>query len=108
MLREVVEYQTAEGGSPFHDWLFAFLDTRVRARVLLRLDRLRLGNFGDSRGVGLGVRELRFHFGPGYRIYYALDGDRIVVLLCGGDKSSQTADIRSAQLFWSDYLRRIK
>jgi putative addiction module killer protein len=69
------------------------------------LARLRLGNFGDARRVG-DIFELRVQFGPGYRIYYGRDGDRIVILLCGGDKGSQARDIERAQGYWREYLGR--
>lgn len=65
--------------------------------------RLRLGNFGDAKSVGGGVYELRVDLGPGYRIYYGLEGIRVVVLLVGGDKATQTKDIESAKAYWADY-----
>ncbi len=81
-------------------------DSAARARIRTRLDRLELGNFGDYKAVGQGVFELRFHFGPAYRVYFAQDGKTIIVLLIGGDKSSQSKDINLAQTYWEDYLRR--
>lgn len=80
-------------------------DKTVHVRILTRLDRLQTGNLGDARRVGI-VWELRFHFGPGYRIYFGLDRGTIVILLCGGEKSSQETDIQRAQEYWKDYLRR--
>jgi putative addiction module killer protein len=68
-----------------------------------RLNRVRLGNLGDIEAVGGGVKELKIHFGPGYRVYFAEDGKTVVVLLCGGDKSSQAEDIRRAREYWADY-----
>ena len=106
MVQEILQYQTAKGKRPFGEWLLSLKDKSVRARILARLDRLILGNFGDTRRVGTGVWELRFHFGPGYRVYFGLDGDKIVILLCGGDKSGQWRDIQHAQECWTDYLRR--
>ena len=64
------------------------------------------GNFGDHKGVGEGIFELRLFFGPGYRVYFAEDGDTIVLLLCGGDKSSQSRDIELAKQCWKDYKER--
>ena len=81
-------------------------DKTVQARILTRLERLLSGNFGDTKLVGTGIWELRFHFGPGYRVYFGLDGITLVILLCGGDKSSQDRDIRHAQEHWKDYLNR--
>jgi len=78
---------------------------RVRALIRKRLNRVRMGNLGDCRSVGDGVKELRIAFGPGYRVYFGEDGETIVVLLCGGDKSSQEADIRRAKEYWIDYWR---
>jgi putative addiction module killer protein len=85
-------------------------DATARARIRSRLDRVEQGNYGDYKSVGEGVYELRFFFGPGYRIYFGEDGEITVLLLCGGDKTSQRRDIIQAQSFWQDYLtnKRIK
>lgn len=74
-----------------------------RARIQVRLDRLEQGNFGDSKSVGEGVRELRIDVGPGYRVHLAEDGPRIVLLLIGGDKTTQARDIQTAKRYWKDY-----
>lgn len=105
-VQKVLQYQTSKGKRPFGEWLLSLKDRTVRARILARLDRLLCGNFGDTRRVGREVWELRFHFGPGYRVYFGLDEKTIVILLCGGDKSSQAADIQLAQEYWGNYLRR--
>jgi putative addiction module killer protein len=81
----------------FDDWLRALLDRKGRARILARLESVQLGNLGDVKSVGAGVREMRIHFGPGYRIYFAQKGKIVLLLLCGGDKSTQTRDIVKAQ-----------
>ncbi len=81
----------------FIDWLTALRDTQARARIAKRIDRIAQGNFGDAKPVGDGVNELRFAFGPGYRVYYTRRGDVIVILLCGGDKDSQSRDIERAK-----------
>ena len=81
----------------FDDWLRALQDRKGRARILARLESVQLGNLGDVRSVGAGVREMRIHFGPGYRIYFAQKGKIVLLLLCGGDKSTQTRDIAKAQ-----------
>ena len=82
----------------FIDWLGALRDVRARARIAKRIDRIADGNFGDAKSVGDGVSELRFAFGPGYRVYYVQRGDVVVILLCGGDKSSQERDIERAKV----------
>ena len=77
-------------------WLDGLRDARTRARILVRVERLAAGNPGDVKPVGEGVSELRIDYGPGYRVYYKKQGQRIVVLLAGGEKRSQTNDIRTA------------
>lgn len=81
----------------FDRWLNDLRDTHGRVRILKRLDRLPDGNFGDAAPVGEGVSELRLHFGPGYRVYFVQRGVTIIILLCGGDKSSQADDIAMAK-----------
>ena len=81
----------------FLAWLTALRDVSARARISKRIDRVALGNFGDTKQVGDGVSELRFTFGPGYRVYYTRRGDVVVILLCGGDKGSQERDIERAK-----------
>ena len=105
-LIEILAYQTPEGKIPYQDWLKSIRNDQIKARIRNRVDRLRLGNFGDCKNVGVGVSELRMHFGPGYRLYFAQDGQTLVVLLCGGDKSTQNRDIEKALLYWQDYKRR--
>lgn len=106
MIREILLYQTGDSRRPFEEWLDNFKDIRTKNRIKARLDRLVTGNFGDTKLVETGVWELRYHFGPGYRIYFGLDGDVLVILLCGGDKSTQERNIRCAREYWVDYLRR--
>ncbi|CCQ68906.1 type II toxin-antitoxin system RelE/ParE family toxin [Crocosphaera watsonii WH 8501] len=81
----------------FANWFKGLKDRRAKARVQARIDRLEMGNFGDVSPVGEGVSELRIHYGPGYRVYFVQRGLVIVVLLCGGDKSSQNSDITKAK-----------
>ena len=100
------EYVTSDGKNPFRKWLHAVRDASVRAKVRVRLNRVRLGNFGDAKAVGSGVSELRIPYGPGYRVYFARAGSTVVLLLCGGDKSSQKRDIATAKEYWLDYQRR--
>ena len=80
----------------FDHWLRKLRDDRARARIEARVTRLAAGNAGDVKPVGGGVSEMRIDYGPGYRVYYMHKGDVMVVLLCGGDKSSQQRDITSA------------
>lgn len=91
-----VRYEVVKGDE-FLRWLMRLRDKRAQARISVRLDRLEEGNFGDHRSVGGGVSELRVNVGQGYRIYYTIRQQRIVILLCGGDKGSQQRDIRRAQ-----------
>lgn len=81
----------------FVDWLAGLGDVQARARIAKRLDRIVCGNFGDARSLGQEVSELRFTFGPGYRVYYTVRGNVVVILLCGGDKGSQRRDIERAR-----------
>ena len=80
----------------FAKWFGRLRDRTARARIQARIDRARFGNLGDVKNVGSGVSEMRIDVGPGYRLYFARRGDQLVVLLCGGDKSSQQKDIREA------------
>lgn len=93
--------------APFGIWRDGLGDIKTKAAITARIGRLQSGNFSDSRSVGGGVVENRIDLGPGYRIYYGIDDDKII-LLCGGDKSSQDADIQRAQGYWDDYKERVK
>ncbi len=105
MARILKHYRLSDGSAPFLDWLSDLKDKVVRLRIAKRLDQIHNGNFGDHQSVGGGVWELRLHFGPGFRVYYGLDGDEVVLILCGGDKSTQNKDISKAQEYWKDHLR---
>jgi len=98
-------YQDERGREPFTEWLNSIKDQQTVARIDNRLERVRRGNFGDYRSLGGGLYELRLQFGPGYRIYYGRIGEELVILLAGGDKSTQPRDIRRAQQLWEDYKR---
>lgn len=104
--QEIEEYLTADGKNPFREWLRSLKDVTARAKIRVRLNRIRLGNFGDCKPVGGGVQELRVPYGPGYRVYFGRTEKTIVILLCGGDKKTQNKDIQKAQGFWQDYQRR--
>lgn len=89
----------------FDHWLSGLHDRQARSRILVRLDRLALGNPGDVKPVGDGVSEMRVDYGPGYRVYFVRRGEIVIILLCGGDKSTQTRDIAQAKRLasvWKD------
>jgi putative addiction module killer protein len=87
----------------FERWLGSLRDVRARARIVARLDRLATGNPGDVRPVGGGISELRINYGPGYRVYFTQRGASLIVLLCGGDKRTQQADIDRAIVIAEDW-----
>ena len=103
---QILHYLTRDGVDVFDAWLDDLTDARAVARIIARVDRLQAGNFGDHKPVGESVWELRIDHGPGYRVYYALSGRRVVLLLCGGDKRKQYSDIRRASAMWRDYNER--
>ena len=88
------------------DWLQRLRDRQTKVAVIRRVTRLESGNFGDHKFCRVGVWELRIDVGPGWRVYYALAGRRVVLLLCGGDKRAQEADIAKAVNCWQDWQRR--
>ncbi len=103
--KELRIYVREDCRAPFSEWLALLQDNRTRAKIRVRLDRLSLGNLGDCHGVGEGVQELRIDYGPGYRVYFGQLGSTIVLLLCGGDKSSQVRDTEQAKRYWNEYRR---
>ena len=105
-MREIQTYQSPDGSEPYADWLARLADRQARARVLVRVHRMSAGNFGDCKPLEGGVWELRIDWGPGYRVYYALADRRVVLLLVGGDKRRQRADIAAALKYWQDWQRR--
>lgn len=100
MEKEIRIYKAPQGKEPFTEWLQSIGDVKMRARIRARLDRLAFGHYGDRKSVGHNIHELRLDFGPGYRIYFGEHGRQIIILLCGGDKSSQSMDIAKAQSYW--------
>jgi len=90
--------------SPFASWLDLLKDRRAVSVIRARLNRIRLGNFGDCKPVGGGVEELRIDFGPGYRVYFGRRGATLVILLCGGSKRTQQKDIALASEYWKEYV----
>ena len=105
---EVQDYLDADGQDPYAQWLAGLADRQAKARVVVRVLRMAAGNFGDHKPVRDGVWELRIDHGPGYRVYYAQAGKRLVLLLAGGDKRRQQADIETAVARWSDWQHRRK
>ena len=103
---EVFRYQADDGKEPVTEWLLSLRDKQAQAKVRLRLKRLEVGIFGDCESVGEGVLELREHLGAGYRVYFGRHGKAVVILLCGGAKKTQAADITAAKAYWSDWKRR--
>jgi len=103
---EIRKYHSANGLVPFDRWMAKLRDERAKTRILVQLDRLRLGLSGDWKPVGEGISELRVFEGKGYRVYFGREGRTIVVLLCGGDKSTQSRDIELAKTYWRAYRRK--
>lgn len=102
---EVREYVGAAGRSPFTKWL-RVLNVQAAAKVATALERIADGNLSNVKPVGYGVLEYKIDFGPGYRIYFGRDGDRLVILLGGGTKKRQQEDIKRAKANWEDYRTR--
>lgn len=105
---EILRYQSQNGQIPFDNRLASLRDKSAMAAIRMRIRRLEAGNFGDCKPVGEGVSELRIDAGAGYRLYHAQHGKTLVILLCGGDKSSQPTDIKLAKTYWSDWKQRQK
>ena len=99
---KIIVYEAQNGKCPYYAWLSSLSDTH-KMRVSVRLERIVCGNFGDSKQIDANIYELRFHFASGYRVYYAVKDKKIVVLLIGGDKSTQSKDIKKAIEYFEDY-----
>jgi putative addiction module killer protein len=104
---EIRHYLTASGRDLFQSWLDDLRDIRARVAIQRRIDRLAAGNFGDHKFCRDGISELRIDVGAGYRVYYAKVGQTVMLIVCGGDKRTQTADIERAVKYWADYQRRL-
>jgi putative addiction module killer protein len=100
---EIEVYEASSGKRPFEIWLKNLKEIHTRAKILTRIDRLKVGNFGDCKTLQEGVCELRIHYGPGIRVYYGRIGNKVILLLCGGDKGSQEKDIIKAKEYLKDY-----
>src|SRR5438132_1104145 len=106
--KQVQLYVTSDGRIPYEEWIEDFSDQTTRDRIDARATRLALGHLGKCKPVGGGVTELIVDFGPSYRIYVGQVGSRVILLLCGGDKSTQQKDIAQAREYWEDYKEREK
>ena len=103
---EIRHYLTHNNKDVFMEWRKRLRDTQAKIAIDRRVNRIELGNFGDHRICREGVWELRIDVGPGYRVYYAFSGAQVVLLLCGGDKRTQDADIDRACEYWADWQKR--
>lgn len=101
--RELRFFETEAGRAPAKDWLDTREDTEEYGAIMVRLERVRQGNFGDHRSLGDGVSELRIDFGLGYRVYYGQHGRKLVILLVVGSKQSQDQDIKTAKQYWKNF-----
>lgn len=106
--RKAQEYQTEQGQTPFRDWLIKLKDARAQAKITKAVTQMEAGNFGDHKSIteGGGLHERRIDYGPGYRIYYITEGNELIILFAGSDKSNQQASINEAKKFLVDYLAR--
>ena len=105
---EIKRYITEDGVDVFHEWLLGLRDKRAKAVIRQRLDRLKVSNLGQTRPLRKGVWELKIDVGPGYRVYYAQAGQTIILLLCGGDKRTQDADVDRAVSYWENFQQRLR
>ena len=105
---EIRHYLTEADKDIYLDWLIRVQDSIAKVAIIRRINRLELGNFGGHKPCNEGVWELRVDVGAGYRVYYAISGKEVVLLLCGGNKRTQTADIKQAVEYWKDWQRRTK
>ena len=106
--RKAQEYKAQDGSTPFRDWLVDLSDARAKAKVTKAVTQMEAGNFGDHKSItgGNGLQERRIDYGPGYRIYYITEGDELIILFAGSDKSDQQAAIDAAKNYLADYKIR--
>lgn len=103
---QLLHYTDDRGHDLFEEWLDSLRDTQTIARIAARLTRLSNGNFGDCKTLGEGVREIRIHWGPGWRVYYGVANGKVIVLCAGGTKNGQQRDIALARYRWQDWMKR--
>lgn len=106
--REILHYTTPSGRNPYRQWYTRIKDQKTQIAISNRISRLRTGNFGDFKRLSKDLYELRIHYGPGYRVYFGVFQNDIVILICAGDKSTQQRDITRAKNYWNDFLERMK
>ena len=104
--RSVEYYKTLSGKESAREWLSSIKDTLTQAILYKRIRQAGLGQFGRTRNVGNSVWELKIDYGPGYRVYYGIDGDELILILMGGSKKTQSADIKKAQSSWLEWKER--
>jgi putative addiction module killer protein len=105
---EAKTYQDSNGRKPYVEWLDSLTDKKAKARILVRVNRMAAGNFGDCKPVRDGVQELKIDHGPGYRVYLSRQGPVLVLLLCGSDKGDQDRAIKQAIDYLNDWKQRGK
>ncbi len=104
IIKEIKYYSLPNGKEPYTEWFEKLRDKKAKAKIAVKIDRIKLGNFGGCEAVGEGLSELKIDYGPGYRVYFGQAGDAIIILLCGGDKSTQSKDIKKAYEYWKDLI----
>lgn len=105
-LNKIEYFKDSSGRSPFLEWLEKLKDQKGRAKVRIQIDRLERGNFGRCRSLGGGLHESKINYGPGYRVYFGMAGSHVIIVLGGGTKKGQSADIKTAMGNWS-YLKEM-
>jgi len=105
--KQVTVYVDDDGRAPFTEWLNNLRDAVGRGRISTRIVRLKKGNYGDCKQIGERLYELRMFFGPGYRVYFGENEGNVVILLCAGDKGSQSNDIELAKVYWNNILNGV-
>ena len=103
-IKELKYYILPNGKEPYTEWFKGLRDKHVKAKIAVKVDRMKLGNFGGCESIGESLSELKINYGPGYRVYFGQIGDVIIILLCGGDKSTQSKDIKKAHEYWNDLI----
>ena len=106
-LRDIIYYTTSNGRQPVRKWLEGIKDSLTQAILYKRIRQAGMGNFGHHRSVGAGVNQFKIDYGQGYRIYYGIHKDKLIVLLVGGTKKTQDEDIETAKEYWTHWKRRM-